>query len=105
MIGQRWQIQFFLLFLSSTAGSLPRGRWQSEMKKNSKLGHEREQSSKKRVENTTRNCGKRDQSSRCHHLFSITFRSPENGDIQGDPTSFGQDFSKKVENNKIRKIR
>ena len=65
-----------------------RGRWQSEMKKNSKLGHEREQSSKKRVENTTRNCGKRDQSSRCHHLFSITFRSPENGDIQGDPTSF-----------------
>ena len=47
MIGQRWQIQFFLLFLSSTAGSLPRGRWQSEMKKNSKLGHEGEESSKK----------------------------------------------------------
>ena len=89
MIGQRWQIQFFLLFLSSTAGSLPRGRWQPEMKKNSKLGHEREQSSEKRVENTTRNCGKRDQSSRCHHLFSITFRSSENGNIQSVPTSFG----------------
>ena len=51
------------------------GRWQPEMKKNSKLGHER--GSKKGVENTTRNCGKRDQLRVvCHHLFSVTFRSP-----------------------------
>ena len=54
MIGQRWQIQFFLLFLSSTAGSLPRGRWQSEMKKNSKLGHEREQRAAKKEWKTQR---------------------------------------------------
>ena len=51
------------------------GRWQPEMKKNSKLGHER--GSKKGVENTTRNCGKRDQLRVvCHHLFSVTFRFP-----------------------------